>query len=295
MAAKRRLQAIHEDEEAHCGAGAAANSAHCGYGAEDDSGFDADASSEYAGGDEADDNYSRFKRARTPCVPQIEGPSVWNADAYYDDDCLGGPGDISMQTAVHVNLHPPTPRKPSKPSSRKPRPPRYSVRASRSASTAPDYAYGANDVRHTPLAPVASTAASDVGETQSAADSWVTTAESDANSAKTVRRSSRLASLPPGHLEDVYEHEHDAVLDAASRLSGVALSEAGGANDVDMSSINIQYVDPEEARLAHEQEQAERQRQRALEALPSPPHEYALRGSVGLDGRRIKSEPEMAA
>lgn len=179
------------------------------------------------------------------------------------------------------------------PSSRKPGPPRYSTRL-RSYSTATP-CYGLGDLREPyPSIPPSNVAPSEYDdETSSIAAGSEATVRTNAtavpmsiSSSGTRRRSSRLASLPPGTLEQ------DPVLDAAYQLDGVALDnrmhsddleeeisyEPLDDNDVDMAcgSYRIDYADPEEQRLALEQEAAEearrqREHEEELMGLPRPP------------------------
>lgn len=214
------------------------------------------------------------------------------------------------------------------PSSRRPGPPRYSARL-RSGSITPA-TYGLDDLREPyPSIPPSTAAPSeyyyeDGDETSSiAAGSEATTRTNMTVTQATTpmpaggchqgsrRRSSRLASLPPGTLEQ------DPVLDAAYQLDGVAL-DANQSNsledisyepidDVDMLSsygggYSIAYSDPEEQRLALEQNAAEAaRRERELRSLPGLPMDIsgnfdgeamrAWQAGLAASGAQIKSEP----
>lgn len=274
LAAKRRLQAVHEEEQAAAAAAAAAFADDTGC-AVDDSGFDT--SYEFDGENELNDckaDYVASKKAR------FDRTSV-ATPAHCDNDYIGDMSMNSVPGQFNVHLHPPTPRKPSRPSSRRPPPVRYSIRT-RSASMLPDTQYGLDDMREPAHLVPPSTAHSEIADTASQ------TANSEATrTTYTLRRSSRLASMAP-------EGEHDALMDATTQLHGVELASVAASqdeplDDVDMSSMIIDYEDPEEARLAEEQEARERawRHEDAIRHLPSPPRDYG----DGFGVRRIKKEP----
>lgn len=121
-AKKRRLQAIREEAEA-CNVGGPSDGEQAGA---DDSGFDADASGEYDDGQYEQDE-EVLRRIKKPCTPHARAASEAPYEQEYDDGMHhhdddqvyeGYQGDETMASVVHVNLHPPTPRKPSKVSRR---------------------------------------------------------------------------------------------------------------------------------------------------------------------------------
>lgn len=285
--AKRRLHDIQEEET-------------CGVSSLQDSPFQEEEEGQYDDDQQAGDydqgayedqqdcdteELIRRKRARTPYI----GSAVEGSRNASEAPSLA---DESMRTAI-VHLHPPTPHKePSHPSSRPPAPLRYSVRARSRGTDVSEALYGANDLRESTYTasvhyPPSSHAGSVIGnneldfatqwdEEASISGETERTEMSGTNVMRPLRRSSRLASLPPGHSHQDEEQERQVAL-TAQRLREVELAHqgeplmhhpyhhqhqgSGETEDVDMSStLLIDYADPEEARLAREYEERERQR-----------------------------------
>jgi hypothetical protein len=272
-AAKRRLQMINDEEDAR-----EAEACHDEF---------ADGRSELRYDDECDEEEMRQrKRVALQGAYAKEGQQYADDQQYYDgydydEAAQAEEEDIPADVIAHVSLHPPTPqKKPSKPSSRLPGPPRYSARRSTSLAAqglAPQY--GLNDLREPDgsIRYFPSTAAnSEAGESCSGetVQSNVTYTQQN-HQQRGLRRSSRLASLAPGALDEEVRQHQEQIRATAHRLAGVELHpsaegeeqqqqqegmEAGENEDVDMSSMILDYEDEEETRLAHEQMRREGER-----------------------------------
>ncbi|PWN20641.1 hypothetical protein BCV69DRAFT_194878 [Microstroma glucosiphilum] len=270
-AAKRRLQMINDEEDAR-----EAEACH------DEN---ADGRPELRQDDECDEEeLSQRKRVALQGAYAKEGQPYADDQQYYDgydydEAAQAEEEDIPADVIAHVSLHPPTPqKKPSKPSSRLPGPPRYSARRSTSLAAqglAPQY--GLNDLREPDgsIRYFPSTAAnSEAGESCGGETVYSNVTYTQQNpQQRGLRRSSRLASLPPGSLDEEGRHHQEQVRATAHRLAEVELHplvemqeqqqngiDAEENEDVDMSSMILDYEDEEETRLAHEQMRREGQR-----------------------------------